>query len=139
MASDPHRWAAQFAQNQQQRANQSQGDHMNALMAVFGEEAARQRPYATMPAELAQSNFNRQNQLPYDLASEERLMRRWYEQQDYQQQQEIELLEKRAELGADDPLGSLLGGGTGNQPQVNADGSVTYVVNGKPYTVPAVR
>ena len=140
MASDPHRWAYQFSQNQQQRANQSQNDYQNALMAVFGEEAMRQRPYATMPADLAQANFNRQNQLPYELAAEERQMRRWYEQQDRELQDAITLAEKKAELGMDEnPLASLLGGGTGGGITVNADGSTTYMVNGKPIVVPAVR
>jgi hypothetical protein len=142
MASDPHRWAMQFGQNQQQRANQSQGDYQNALMAVFGEEAARQRPYATMPANLAEAQFNRENALPMQLAEEERQLRRWYEQQDYSHQQDIEMQQLKAELGTDvNPLDALLSGagGVSSSPTVNADGSTTYMVNGKPIVVPAVR
>lgn len=140
MASDPHRWAAQFAQNQQQRANQSQSDYMNALMAAFGEEAARQRPYATMPADLAQAEYNRQNMLPYEIAAEDRQFRRWGQMQDRELADQMAIIERKAELGQDgNPLDALLGGGSGNQVQIGDDGSVTYMINGKPVTIPTVR
>lgn len=141
MASDPHRWAAAFAGQQQQRANQSQGDYQNALMAVFGEEAARQRPYATMPADLAEAQFNRENALPMQLAEEDRALRRWYEQQDYSHQQDIEMQTLKSQLGTDvNPVDALLSGSGQGGVIKNPDGSTTYTLpNGQSYTIPAVR
>ena len=52
MATDPYIWAREFANSQYNRANQADSDKMQMLLNVFTEEAARQRPYVTMPAEL---------------------------------------------------------------------------------------
>lgn len=63
MATDPFQLLMQFANSQSQAASQERSLAQNALMSVFQEEAARQRPYATMPAELAQQKFAGDNKM----------------------------------------------------------------------------
>lgn len=56
MATDPFQWADQFTQLASQQAKQSNSQAQQSLLSLFQEEAARQRPYATMPADLAAYN-----------------------------------------------------------------------------------
>lgn len=125
MATNPYAWAATFADTANRRVDQSQADYNQALMAIFQEEALRQRPYATMPAALAQMNFNRQNQLPFDLAAEARALENWKTQRRFQQQLDIE--EAQAIAGSTGLIPSMT---------TNPDGSVTTNIGGKDYVLP---
>lgn len=84
MARDPYSWAAEVGERGQRDKEQAQLFANNALMNIFAEEASRQRPYAVMPAALAQANFDRQNALPFQIATEQRqlqnqmALRRYY-------------------------------------------------------------
>lgn len=68
MAMNPYAWAYQYAQTANQEAENARQRSERALLSLFAEEAARQRPYATMPATLAEAEFNRRNAMPYELA-----------------------------------------------------------------------
>lgn len=74
MATNPYVWADQVGQRGQSDKQNAQNYEQNALMALFSEEAARQRPFATMPADLARANFDRQNALPFEIAREQRAL-----------------------------------------------------------------
>lgn len=56
MASDPFRWAAQYASDMNASASRDGTDAQNALLSVFREEAARQRPFSSLPVDLAKQN-----------------------------------------------------------------------------------
>lgn len=87
---DPFEWARMFARDASGMRDASLAHNDNALMNIFREEAARQRPYATMPAELAMRNIDRQNALPYEQAAGAQEFDRWKEQRRFQQQLDIE-------------------------------------------------
>lgn len=72
MARDPYSWVDQFAGNGANQLSQARAHELQGLLALFAEEGARQRPYVTMPAELAQAEYNRQNAEPYDIRAEQR-------------------------------------------------------------------
>lgn len=57
--------ASLFYQSNMNAANQMRGDAQQTLLSLFAEEAARQRPYVTMPARLAEAQFDRQNAEPF--------------------------------------------------------------------------
>ena len=84
MARDPYSWAATVGEQGQRDKENAQSYANNALMSIFAEEAARQRPFAVMPAALAQAQFDRQNALPFQIAAEQRrlanvmALRRYY-------------------------------------------------------------
>lgn len=68
---DPFSWAADFANTQHQRATQESGDAQNALMSIFREEAARQRPYVDLPVDLARHNMQANADMPRRMMLEE--------------------------------------------------------------------
>lgn len=84
MARDPYSWAANFARDANASARQSQSEAQNALMSVFTEEAARQRPYSNLPVELARSN-----------AIADRNQQDWYKRSDYTFNQQKQLQDDR--------------------------------------------
>lgn len=63
--AEPWELANLFYQAQVNGAARDRGSADNMLMALFGEEAARQRPYATMPARLAEAQMDRINAEPF--------------------------------------------------------------------------
>lgn len=74
MARDPFSWADRTAD--QGFADKQNSDQFarNALLTLFQEEAARQRPYAIMPAVLAQNQYERINAEPFQIAREQRAL-----------------------------------------------------------------
>lgn len=56
VAPDPFRYADNFYQQQERSARQNDNDTQQSLLNMFTQEAATQRPYATLPARLALSN-----------------------------------------------------------------------------------
>ena len=72
MARDPYSWVDQFANTSANMRSQAEAQKMQALLSLFQEEAMRQRPYVTMPAELAQAQQNRINAEPFDVRAEQR-------------------------------------------------------------------
>lgn len=63
MAQNPFAFPNQFAQQSAQMAQAGQNAPANALMAIFQEEAARQRPMVQLPIDLAKANFAGEAQL----------------------------------------------------------------------------
>jgi soluble lytic murein transglycosylase-like protein len=53
---DPFSWASDFAGTQHTRAAQEASHGQNALLQVFAQEAARQRPWSDLPVDLAKQN-----------------------------------------------------------------------------------
>lgn len=53
---DPFSWADDYQRLQMSRAAAESNDAQNALMSMFNEEAARQRPYSDLPVDLAKQN-----------------------------------------------------------------------------------
>jgi hypothetical protein len=72
MSRDPYSWADQFAGTGENQLSQSRAQAANMLLSLFSEEAARQRPYVSMPANLAEAQFNRQNAEPFQIRAEQR-------------------------------------------------------------------
>jgi hypothetical protein len=72
MPRDPYSWADQYSGNAANLLSQSRAHEMQGLLALFAEEGARQRPYVTMPANLAQAEYDRQNAEPYNIRAEQR-------------------------------------------------------------------
>ena len=66
MATNPYAWAQNLAQQESSRAAQRDNDATQMLLSIFQEEAARQRPYVTMPARLAESQLDRLNAEPFN-------------------------------------------------------------------------
>lgn len=60
---DPFSWAENYARTQHTRAAQESGDAQNALMNMFTQEAARQKPYNDLPVDLAKQNNAYNNQI----------------------------------------------------------------------------
>lgn len=71
---DPYEWARMYYNQEGQRASQRDSEAQQMLMNIFQEEAARQRPYVTMPARLAEAELDRRNAEPYN---ERAAMRRY--------------------------------------------------------------
>ncbi len=111
MATDPQYWVKQFMQNSANMRAQGEGDAQQALMALFQEEASRQRPYVTMPQRLAEAEYDRRNAEPYN----ERAAQRRYR------------YSKAGQEGED------TGGGGAT---VDEDGNEVVIVGGKSYVVP---
>lgn len=65
MATNPYAWAQNYASQESQRAGQRESDSTQMLLNLFQEEAARQRPYVTMPARLAEAQQDRINAEPF--------------------------------------------------------------------------
>lgn len=53
---DPFSWASEYAQTQHQHAAREGQNAQNALMGVFAQEAARQRPWSDLPVDMARQN-----------------------------------------------------------------------------------
>ncbi|MBU2051500.1 MAG: hypothetical protein KKH61_21325 [Gammaproteobacteria bacterium] len=117
MASDPYAWAQNFAAQEAQRSSQRESTSQQMLMNLFQEEAMRQRPYAQMPARLAEAEFDRRNSEKYNIRSEQRRYRN-------------ALALAKAKAGDDV---SAEGG------SVDADGNEIIVVGGKSYVIPASK
>lgn len=111
MASDPYVWARDLAAREAQKLSQRENSADNMLLSVFQEEAARQRPYATMPARLAEAQYDRINAEPF----QQRAAMRRYK------------TAKAAEAEGDDTS------------EVLEDGTEVITVGGKQYTIPATK
>lgn len=118
MARDPYGWADQFGTNMQNQANQSSANKLNALMAVFSEEAARQRPMVDLPTQLAAKSAGLQIAEPYNISSDNR-QRRYMEENNAM----------KAASGTQQSVGST------PEKIDNGDGTETLIINGTQYKV----
>lgn len=121
MARDPYSWVDQFAGTSSNLLSQARAQEMQGLLALFAEEGARQRPYVTMPAELAQRQQDRINAEPFDIRAEQR---RYANQK--------ALIGARA--AAKDASGTDGGGAT-----VDENGNEVLTIDGVTYTIPATK
>lgn len=68
---DPYGWAAQYAQQQGTAAQNERNLSQQALLRVFEEEAARQRPLVDLPIDLAKRQLtidqNMRNMVPAEV------------------------------------------------------------------------
>jgi hypothetical protein len=126
MSRDPYSWADQVGRDGQAAITNAQSREQNALMNVFQEEASRQRPFVTMPAELAQAQFNRQNAEPFQIAQEQRQMQNDMAMRRYYAEHPI----PRLSTDPADATGATAG------PVDNGDGTMTIMINGNPVKVP---
>lgn len=119
MARDPYSWAE--TANAQGFADKQNSDQFaqNALMNIFAEEAARQRPYAVMPAQLAQSQFDRQNAEQFQIAREQRQLANDMELRRYYAENPIPR--------APDDAGGVVNGQTYTNPQSGQVGTVQQI------------
>lgn len=104
---------SQFYQTNTNAAARDRSSADGMLLSIFAEEAARQRPYVTMPAQLALAQQDRVNAEPF---AERAAQRRFKYSKSGQESSEEE------------------GGVT-----TDADGNEIYVIDGKTYTVPAKK
>lgn len=118
MPHDPYGWADQFGTNMQNQANQSSANKLNALMAVFAEEAARQRPMVNLPTDLAAKNAGLAIQEPYNIASDTRQRR---------------YMEDEVQMKA--AAGTQQNAATDVAPTDNGDGTETVMIGGKAYNI----
>lgn len=129
MARDPFSWADRTAAQGFADKQNSDQFAQNALMNVFAEEAARQRPYATMPAVLAQAQFDRQNAEQFQIAREQRqlendmALRRYYAENPIPRAPEVD-------------NSGILGGQTYTSPQTGQVGTVKEIAGMKIVTYP---
>jgi hypothetical protein len=124
MARDPFSWADRVSDQGFNDKQNSEQYSRNALLTLFQEEAARQRPYATMPAVLAQAQFDRQNAEQFQIAREQRALandmalRRYY-------------AENPIPRAGDDPDAAVFGGAaTHLDPATGQTGNV-FTIGGK--------
>lgn len=137
MATDPFSWARSFGDQQAQVAENSRARAQSVLMNLFQEEAARQRPYATMPAELARAEFNRRNELPYTIAAENRRLQNEVQQRRYYNDLALQLAKDKAAAGLAPTYTGAVPNGMAPGSTMNADGSTTVMIGGKPFVIPA--
>lgn len=129
MSRDPYSWADQVGRDGQAAITNAQSREQQALMAMFQEEASRQHPYATMPAELAQSEFNRRNAVPYEVAAEQRQLQNQMTMRRYNAENPIPN-SSAASAAADAAVD------TTNGPVDNGDGTMTINIGNKNFRVP---